>query len=129
MRQVLALILCLGAWPFLVSLTGCASHRSNPRTDQRVGDTPNPSTDQHVGDTPNPVTDQRIEDNRTAERVREALAAAPKYRYDGVQVAVARGVVHLSGFVNTKAQKNSAGEITTKLVGVKSVENNIAVKD
>jgi hyperosmotically inducible periplasmic protein len=153
MRKVLALIACLGAWLFLGGLSGCASHRHtrirdqrpadtparvteqtlddnhNTNTAQRVNDNPNRSPQPGVGDTRDPSTDQRIEDNRTAERVRETLAASLKYRYDGVQVAVSNGVVQLSGFVNTKAQKTNATEIITKLPGVKSVENNLTVKD
>ena len=77
----------------------------------------------------NQITDPRIEDSRTAERVREALAAGADYKYDGVKVVAANGVVQLSGFVNTSAQRNSAGEVASKVVGVKSVENNLTVKD
>ena len=77
----------------------------------------------------NQSTDQRIEDSRTAERVREALAAGADYKYDGVKVIASNGVVQLSGFVNTSAQRNTAGEVTSKVVGVKNVENNLTVKD
>ena len=66
---------------------------------------------------------------RTAERVREALAAGADYKYDGVKVIACNGVVQLSGFVNTSAQRNNAGEVTSKVVGVKSVENNLMVKE
>ena len=82
-----------------------------------------------TGDRYNRSTDQRIEDRRMAERVREALAAVPAYKFDGVQVAAGKGVVQLSGLVNTSAQRNSAGEVARKVVGVKGVENNLTVKD
>jgi osmotically-inducible protein OsmY len=103
--KAVALITCLSALPLLVGLTGCAGYRYNQ------------------------CTDQRIEDSRTAERVREALAAAPEYKFDGVQVAAFKGVVQLSGFVNTRAQKNAAGEVASKVVGVKDAVNNITVKE
>jgi len=103
--NVLALITCLRALPLVVGLTGCAGDRYNQSTDQRV------------------------EDSRTAERGREALAGAPEYKFDGVHVAAGNGIVQLSGFVNTSAQRNRAGEVTSKVVGVKSVENNLTVKD
>ncbi len=77
----------------------------------------------------NHITDQRMEDSRTAERVREALAASADYKYDGVKVTACDGVVQLSGFVNTGAQRNSAGEVASKVLGVKSVENKLTVKD
>jgi osmotically-inducible protein OsmY len=100
-----ALITCLSALPLVIGLTGCA------------------------GDRYNQSTDPRIEDSRTAERVREALAAGADYKYDGVQVTAFKGVVRLSGFVNTSAQRNGAGEVAGKVVGVKSVENNLTVKE
>jgi osmotically-inducible protein OsmY len=102
--KVLGLITCLSALPLMVGLTGC------------------------VGDRYNQSTDQRIEDSRTAERVREALAAGADYKYDGVKVMAGNGVVQLSGYVNTSAQRTSAGEVTSKVAGVKSVENNLMVK-
>ena len=97
--KVLTLITCLSALPLMVGLMGCASDRHNQSTghlnyDNRVAE---PGYNQ--------ITDQRVEDSRTAERVREALAAAPHYKYDGVKVAASNGVVQLSGFVNTSAQR------------------------
>jgi osmotically-inducible protein OsmY len=103
--RVLTLITCLGALPLMVNVTGCA------------------------GDRYHQTTDSRIEDSRTAERVREALAASPEYKFDKVQVAAGNGVVHLSGIVNTSAQRTRAGEIASKVLGVKSVENRITVRD
>ncbi len=99
------MITCLSALTLTVSLTGCA------------------------GDRYNQSTDPRMEDNRTAERVREALAATPQYKFDGVKVAANNSAVRLSGFVNTSAQRTRAGEVASKVVGVKSVENNLAVKN
>jgi hypothetical protein len=101
--KVLAIITCLSALPLMVGLTGCAGNHYNQ------------SADQHV------------EDSRTAERVREALAAGAVYKYDGVKVAASNRVVRLNGSVNTSAQRNTAGEVTSKVVGVKSVENNLTV--
>ncbi len=73
--------------------------------------------------------DQRVEDSRLAERVREALAAGVDYKYDGVKVLVSKGVVQLTGSVNTGAQRNSAGEVARAVTGVKSVENNLTAKE
>jgi len=103
--KILALIACLGALPLVGSLTGCA------------------------GDRYNQSTGQRIDDNRTAERVKDALAHDPEYKYDGVNVVAFKGVVQLSGFVNTKAQKSTAGDVAKKVEGVKELENNITVKE
>ena len=102
--KVLALIACL-ALPLAGGLAGCA------------------------GDRYNQSTGQRLDDNRTAERVKDALAHDPQYKYDGVNVVAFKGVVQLSGFVNTPEQKRVAGEIAQRVQGARSVENNITTKD
>ena len=99
------ILVCLTALPLMFGLTGC------------------------VGDRYDRTADQRLEDSRTAERVREALAAGADYKYDRVKVIACSGAVQLSGFVSTSAQRHSAGEVTDKVVGVKSVENDLTVKD
>jgi len=107
----------------MVGLMGCVTDRYNPNTVYRVDD------NRIAEPGYNQTTDQRIEDRRTAERVREALAAGADYRYDGVKVVASKGVVELSGFVNTGAQRNRAAEVTSKVVGVKGVENNLTVRE
>jgi osmotically-inducible protein OsmY len=103
--KALALIAGLGALPLVGGFYGCASDRYHQSTSQRN------------------------DDNRTAERVREALAHHPQYKYDGVNVVAFRGTVQLSGFVNSKAQRNSAGDVAKKVYGVREVENNITVRE
>jgi osmotically-inducible protein OsmY len=103
--KVLALIIRLSSLLLMVCLTGCASDRDPQRTDYR------------------------IDDNRMAERVREALAAGADYRYDGVKVIARDGVAQLSGSVNTRVQKGAAGEVASKVVGVNSVVNDIKVEE
>jgi osmotically-inducible protein OsmY len=119
---VLALITGLSAVPLLVGLTGCAGDR-NHSTAPRIADNRAAETGY------NQTTDRGIEDSRMAARVREALAAGVDYKYDGVKVTAFEGIVQLSGSVNTSAQRKSAGEITSKVGGVKSVENNLTVKN
>ena len=106
----------------MVGLMGCAGNRHNQSTGRPIDD----NRTMEVGS--NQSTDQHIEDSRAAARVREALAAGADYKYDGVKVIASNGVVQLSGFVNTSVQQTSAGEITSKVAGVKSVENNLTVK-
>ena len=121
--KLIALITGLGALPLMVGLTGCAGDRYHQSTGRYIDD--NRTAERAC----NESTDQRIEDSRTAERVREALSAGADYKYDGVRVITSNGVVQLSGFVHTSAQKNTAGEVARKIVGVQSVENNLTVKD
>lgn len=98
------MIVAFSALTLVVGLTGCTGRRYNQ------------------------TTEQGIEDSRTAQRVLEALAAGVDFKYDGVKVVSSNGVVLLSGVVNTSAQQKSAGEISSKVVGVKSVENHLTVK-
>jgi hypothetical protein len=121
--KALALITCLSGIPLLVGLTGCAGDRYQQSTAPPIADSP---TAKHGH---NQSTDQRIEDSRTAERVRESLASGADYKYDGVKVIASNGVVQLSGVVNTSAQRNTAGKVTSKVVSVKDVVNNITVKN
>jgi osmotically-inducible protein OsmY len=107
----------------MVGLMGCAEARNN----QSAGNHFEDSRTAERGYAQN--TDQGIEDSRTAERVRETLAAGPDYKYDTVSVRVRNGVVQLSGFVNASDQRNSAGELASKVVGVSRIENNLTVKD
>src|SRR5688500_3968047 len=98
--KVLALVLSLGALPLVCGVTGCAGNRYTQSTGERI-------------------------DDRTASsRVRKALEADPQYKYDGVNVETFKAVVQLSGFVNTKEQKNRAGDLAKAVDGVSGVENN-----
>jgi hypothetical protein len=121
--KAVSLITSLSALPLMVGLTGCAGDRYSPSAGHSVDAKPTEARGYSQ------CTDQSIENSRTAERVREALAAAPEYKFNGVQVTAGKGVVQLKGFVNTSAQKNRAVQITSKVAGVKSVKNILAVKD
>jgi hypothetical protein len=104
--KVLTLILCVGAMPLLLGVTGCTT---GSRYEQSSG--------------------ERIDDHNTSSRVRAALADDSQYKYDGVNVETFKGVVQLSGFVNTRDQKARAGDLARKVSGVHDVENNITVKE
>jgi len=104
--KVFGLIIGLGAMPLLLGVTGCTT---GSRYEQSTG--------------------ERIDDHGTSSRVRAALADDSQYKYDGVNVETFKGVVQLSGFVDTKDQKNRAGDLARKVKGVTDVENNITVKE
>jgi hyperosmotically inducible periplasmic protein len=104
--KVFGLIIGLSAMPLLLGLTGCTT---GSRYEQSTG--------------------ERIDDHGTSSRVRAALADDSQYKYDGVNVETFKGVVQLSGFVNTRDQKNRAGDIARKVKGATDVENNITVKE
>lgn len=74
-------------------------------------------------------TGERIDDQGDSSRVRSALGEDTQYKYEDVKVQTFKGVVQLSGFVNSRDQKNRAGDLARKVEGVKEVENNITVKE
>ena len=104
--RTFGLILALGAMPLLLSVTGCATGN---RHNQSTGD--------------------RIEDHGTSTRVMMALAEDTQYKYTAVNVETHKGTVQLSGFVNSRGEKNRAGDLAEKVPGVKDVVNNITVKE
>ncbi|HEX5222057.1 MAG TPA: BON domain-containing protein [Verrucomicrobiae bacterium] len=69
-----------------------------------------------------------INDESLDARVTTALNESPEYKLNSVTVQSFRGVVQLSGFVNTPDQRSKAGEIARQVPGVKGVENNITIK-
>jgi osmotically-inducible protein OsmY len=104
--NALGLILCLGATPLLVGVTGCASSRYTQSSAERMND------------------------NATSSRVGAALADDGQHRnFEDVKVETFKGVVQLSGFVNTKALKNRAGDIARNTAGVSDVRDSITVKE
>jgi osmotically-inducible protein OsmY len=105
MSVALALILGLGSVALVCGITGCA------------GDRYTHSTGEH------------IDDPARSSRVRKALSEDSQYKYGDVNVQTFKGVVQLSGFVNSRDQKNRAGDLARKVEGVRKVENNITVKE
>ena len=104
--NAMGLILCLGALPLLVGVTGCASSRYTQSTGER------------------------IDDRATSSRVSAALADNHQHKYfEGVNVETFKDVVQLSGFVNTRDLKNRAGDIARDAAGGRNVRNNITVKE
>ena len=100
-----ALILSVGALAMAGGLTGCA------------------------GDRYTQSTGEMIDDKGESSRVKSALSADTQFKYDDVKVQTFKGVVQLSGFVNSRDQKNRAGDLARKVEGVKEVQNNITVKE
>ncbi len=103
--KAFGLILALGALPLVGGVTGCAGNRYTQSTGEL------------------------IDDKADSSRVRKALSSDTQYKYGDVNVQTFKGVVQLSGFVNSRDQKNRAGELAKKVEGVREVQNNITVKE
>jgi hyperosmotically inducible periplasmic protein len=104
--RVFGTILLIGTMPLLLGVTGCATGN---RYEQSTG--------------------ERIDDHGTSSRVRSALADDAQYKYGSVNVETFKGTVQLSGFVNSRDQKNRAADLAKQVASVKEVVNNITVKE
>ena len=118
--KMLVFSMSLSALPFIFGPTGCANAPEPQTTGDALADNAN---------APAAYDPSQVEDRRTAERVREALAAVADYKYDRVKVLTTNGSVELSGFVDTTAQRQSAAAIARKVLGVTGVKNHLTVKD
>ncbi len=72
--------------------------------------------------------EEYIDDSVISAKIRADLVADTTISASDVKVEVYRGVVQLSGFVDTAEQVRKAGEIVSGIKGVKSVQNNITMK-
>lgn len=106
MRNLTKLIL-VGGTSAILALTGCQmmNHNTDDRTAGRA-----------------------LDDKHITEDVERDLGREPVYKFTDVDVKTFAGVVQLSGFVNTDAQKQRAGEIAQNVPGVAQVNNNISLK-
>jgi osmotically-inducible protein OsmY len=73
-------------------------------------------------------TGEFIDDSTITTKVKAALLAEPDIRSYQIGVETFKGVVQLSGFVDTQQQANKAAEIARSVDGVKSVRNDLIVK-
>ena len=102
--KVLTLIIGLSSLALISGVSGCA------------GDRYTQSTGEH------------IDDAGTSSHVKKTLGDDTQYKYGGVNVETFKGVVQLSGFVNSKEEKGRAGDLAKTVEGVKDVKNNLIVK-
>jgi hyperosmotically inducible protein len=70
-----------------------------------------------------------IDDTVLTTRVKSALMANPQINSYDFKVETRKGEVMLSGFVNSQAELNLATAIVQAVDGVKSIQNNVALKD
>jgi osmotically-inducible protein OsmY len=69
-----------------------------------------------------------VDDSVITSKVKAALVADPVTKAREISVETFKGVVQLSGFVSTAAEKDKASEIARSVKGVSKVKNNIIVK-
>jgi hyperosmotically inducible protein len=73
-------------------------------------------------------TGEYIDDATITAKVKAALASDDLVKAREVNVETYKGVVQLSGFVSTVAERTQAGLVASGVTGVQSVTNNIQIK-
>ena len=74
-------------------------------------------------------TGEYFDDSTITAKVKSALFADREVSGFAVKVVTFKGVVQLSGFVNSAEQKQEAGMVAVRVHGVRAVTNNITVKN
>jgi hyperosmotically inducible protein len=72
-------------------------------------------------------TGDHVDDGGIVTQVKASLVAEKGVPSNDVNVEVYKGVVLLSGFVKTQAEKDGAGKVAKNTAGVKSVRNQLIV--
>jgi hyperosmotically inducible protein len=70
-----------------------------------------------------------IDDSTITAKVKSALIDSSDTKAGDIKVETRGGVVQLSGFVASEAQKTAASKVAQAVEGVKSVNNSISVKN
>lgn len=104
MRNLTKIIL-IGGTSVMLALTGCEMVHSD--SDRTAG--------------------RQLDDKTITQNIRNQLASDPVYKFNEVDVKTFDGVVQLSGFVDTDAQKRIAGDVAQRVPGVTQVQNDIAL--
>ncbi len=73
-------------------------------------------------------TGEYVDDSVITTKVKSLLAGDDFLKSFQIGVETYKGVVQLSGFVNTKEASNKAAQIAGGVKGVKSVKNDLVVK-
>jgi osmotically-inducible protein OsmY len=73
-------------------------------------------------------TGQYVDDSAITTKVKTSLLADKEVSGRQVEVETFKGVVQLSGFVDTPVQRQKAEQIARRTEGVKEVKNNLIVK-
>ena len=73
-------------------------------------------------------TGEYIDDTAITAKVKSAILGESSLKSAEINVETFKGVVQLSGFVNSQADINKAVEVARRVKGVKSVKNDMRLK-
>ena len=101
MQRILKFTVCIG---LLATFLGCAA-------------TPQSAS-----------TGQFVDDSVITTKVKAAIFEEPSLKSLQITVETYKGVVQLSGFVDSAQNRNKAGDVAGRVAGVVSVKNDLTVK-
>jgi osmotically-inducible protein OsmY len=116
--RVIGVITCISALPFLAA-TGCNRDNQGAPGSYSGSDT-TVQVDRSAG--------EAVDDTAITSHVKKTLSDSPEYKFPDVKVTTMKGVVQLSGFVDTAAQKKAAADLAKQVPNTKEVVNNITLK-
>lgn len=73
-------------------------------------------------------TGEYVDSSAITTKVKAALLNEADLKASQISVETYKDVVQLSGFVDSSAAKNKAGQVTASVQGVRSVKNDLVVK-
>jgi osmotically-inducible protein OsmY len=73
-------------------------------------------------------TGEYVDDTVITTKVKAAILDEPSLKSSEINVETFKGVVQLSGFVNSQGDINKAVEVSRRVSGVKSVKNSMRLK-
>jgi osmotically-inducible protein OsmY len=73
-------------------------------------------------------TGEYIDDSVITTKVKDAIFDETSLKVFQISVETYKGIVQLSGFVNSEQAVDKVGEIVRGVKGVKSIKNNLVVK-
>ena len=99
-----------------------AKPAAKPAPPAPPGETPHPPGEAKAPPAPQPPTQHEL-----AQRVKQALEGEAKVQAAAIDVTAAEGRVTLWGTAATAGERNRAGQVASKVDGVKSVDNQLKV--
>ena len=73
-------------------------------------------------------TGQYVDDSTITAKVKAAILEDPTLKVFQISVETFKGVVQLSGFVNSTEMRNRAAVVASNVSGVRSVKNDLVVR-
>jgi hyperosmotically inducible periplasmic protein len=99
-----------------------AKPAATPATPAPQAEAPKPAAEAKAPEAPKPDPNKQL-----AQRVKQALEGEAKVQAAAIDVTAAEGRVTLWGTAATAGERNRAGQVASKVDGVKSVDNQLKV--